>query len=254
MTHATVPDHHTAIPCREIPLISHSEAMVLAATEYDRILDQVHRLEGDDWAQPTDCTEWTVHDLVVHLLGGAEAVGSIREMLHQMRAARRLPKGGPRIDRLNAVHVAERRDLPTDTLCERLAPAFRRALRARRRAPALLRKLPINADDFGRVSFGSLNDVVVTRDGFIHRVDISRATGKPMEISADHEGRIVADVVREWAAAHGSACTLRLSGAAGGTYTNGADGEDTELDAIEFCRIVSGRVNGDGLLSTRVLF
>jgi hypothetical protein len=27
-----------------------------------------------------------------------------------------------------------------------------------------------------------------------------------------------------------------------------------ELDAVEFCRILSGRVEGDGLLRTKVLF
>ena len=254
MTQATVHEHDTPIRCAEIPLIDHKEAMQPAKTEYDRILDMVRQLDGEDWARPTDCTEWTVRDIVVHQLGEADAVGSVREMLHQMRAARRLPKKGRMVDRLNAVHVEERRDLPIEVLRERLTPAFRRALRARRRAPRLLRKIRINADDFGRVSYGLLNDVVITRDGFIHRVDISRATRRPMAVSADHEGRIVADVVREWATAHGSACTLRLTGSAGGTYSSGASGNDVELDGIEFCRIVSGRAQGEGLFKTQVMF
>ena len=243
-----------AIDVRHIPAIGHSEAMRLAETESEHMLDLVRRLEDTDWSQPTDCTEWSVKDIVVHQLGEAAAIGSIREMVHQLRAARRLPKTMARVDRLNAVHVRERRHLSTDQLVELLAPALRRALRARRRAPALIRKIRFSADNFGWVSFGYMNDVVVTRDSFIHRVDINRATGKPMTVTAAHEGRLAADVVRDWAAHHVSAFTLRLSGPAGGVYRSGSGGEDIELDAVEFCRILSGRAPGKGLLTTQVPF
>jgi uncharacterized protein (TIGR03083 family) len=243
-----------AIDIRDVPPIAHQEAMRLAETECERFLDLVRRLEGDDWRRPTDCTEWSVQDIVVHQLGEAAAIGSIREMVHQMRAAGRLPKTMERVDRLNAVHVRERRHLSPDQLSEQLAPTLRQALRARRRAPALIRKIRFPADRFGRVSFGFINDVVVTRDSFIHRVDITRATGKPMVVTADHEGRIVADVVREWASQHGQAVTLRLSDPAGGTYQAGSGGEEIELDALQFCRILSGRAPGDGLLKTQLMF
>lgn len=254
MIQATERSRDAAIDIRDIPPIGHSEAMLLAETESARMLDLVRRLEGADWSRPTDCTEWSVKDIVVHQLGEAAAIGSIREMVHQLRVARRLPKTMARVDRLNAVHVGERRHLSTDHLAELLAPALRRALRARRRAPALIRKIRFSADNFGRVSFGYLNDVVVTRDSFVHRVDITRATGKPMAVTADHEGRIVADVVRDWAALHGRPFTLRLTGPAGGMYQAGPGGDEIALDGIEFCRILSGRARGDGLLATQVPF
>lgn len=244
----------TAIDTRDIPPIGHPEAMQLAETECERMVDLVHRLEDTDWGRPTDCTEWSVKDIVVHQLGEAAAIGSIREMVHQLRAARRLPTTMARVDRLNAVHVRERRHLSTGQLAELLTPALRRALRARRRAPAPIRKIRFSADNFGRVSFGYMNDVVVTRDSFIHRVDITRATGKPMAVTADHEGRLIADVARDWASHHGSAFTLRLGGPAGGVYQSGSGGEDIELDAVEFCRILSGRAPGKGLLTTQVPF
>jgi uncharacterized protein (TIGR03083 family) len=228
--------------------------MQLAETECDRMVDLVHSLEDIDWSRPTDCTEWSVKDIVVHQLGEAAAIGSIREMVHQLRAASRLPKTMARVDRLNAVHVRERRHLSTDQLAELLAQALRRALRARRRAPALIRKIRFSADNFGRVSFGYMNDVVVTRDSFIHRVDITRAARKPMAVTAEHEGRLVADVVRDWAANHGSAFRLRLGGPAGGVYRSGSGGEDIELDAVEFCRTLSGRAPGNGLLTTQLPF
>jgi uncharacterized protein (TIGR03083 family) len=243
-----------AIDIRDVPPIRHAEAMRLAATECDRFVDLVRRLEADDWGRPTDCTEWCVKDIVIHQLGEAAAIGSIREMVHQMRSARRLPKTMARVDRLNAVHVGERRHLSSRQLQELLAPALHQAVRARRRIPALLRKVRFSEESFGRVSFGDLSDLVVTRDSLIHRVDITRAIGKPMEVSAEHEGRIVAGVVRDWAARHGADFSLRLTGPAGGAYRRGSGGEDFELDAIQFCRILSGRARGDGLLATQVMF
>jgi uncharacterized protein (TIGR03083 family) len=254
MIKMTEQSRDAAIDVREIPPIGHAEAMGLAEAECQRMLDLVRRLEGVDWTRPTDCTDWSVKDIVVHQLGEAAAVGSIREMVHQLRAARRLPKTMTTVDRLNAVHVEERRHLSADQLPELLAPALRRALRARRRAPGLIRKIRMNADNFGRVSFGYLYDIVLTRDSFIHRVDITRATGKWMTVTADHEGRLVADIARDWAEHHGAGFTLRLSGPAGGVYRGNAGGEDIELDAIEFCRILSGRAPGNGLLKTAVMF
>jgi uncharacterized protein (TIGR03083 family) len=254
MIQMTERSREAAIDVRDIPPIGHAEAMRLAETECERMLDLVRHLDEADWGRPTHCTEWSVKDIVVHQLGEAAAIGSIREMVHQMRAARQLPKTMARVDRLNAVHVSERRHLSTDQLQALLAPALRRSLRARRRAPALIRKIRFSADNFGRVSFGYMSDVVVTRDSFIHRVDITRATGKPLVVTGDHEGRIVADVVRDWAAHHGAGFTLRLTGPAGGTYRAGPGGELIALDGIQFCRILSGRDPGDGLLMTQVLF
>lgn len=51
----------------------------------------------------------------------------------------------------------------------------------------------------------------------MHRIDIARATGAPLRLSAGHDGVIVADVVGEWAGRHGQPCTLTLTGPADGT-------------------------------------
>jgi hypothetical protein len=55
---------------------------------------------------------------------------------------------------------------------------------------------------------GYLLDTILTRDPWMHRVDIARATGRDMVLTADHDGRIVADVVAEWARRHGQPFTL----------------------------------------------
>ena len=39
--------------------------------------------------------------------------------------------------------------------------------------------------------------MILTRDTWMHRVDISRATGRDLVLTAEHDGRIVADVVDE---------------------------------------------------------
>ena len=87
----------------------------------------------------------------------------------------------------------------------------------------------------------------------MHRVDITRATGVPMRATAEHEGVLVDDVVREWADRHGSPYDLELTGPAGGRWQAG-QGEHSPMDAFEFCRAVSGRAPATGLLTAQVPF
>jgi hypothetical protein len=102
-------------------------------------------------------------------------------------------------------------------------------------------------------TFGYLLDVILTRDPFLHRVDITRATGTPMYADPAHEGVIVDDVVQEWAGRHGAPYQLVLTGPAGGRWNRG-DAERVELDAFEFCRMLSGRSAATGLLAEQVPF
>lgn len=88
----------------------------------------------------------------------------------------------------------------------------------------------------------------------MHRVDITRATGLPLELTADHDGRLVTDVVAEWARRHSRPFTLHLEGPAGGTYVSGHGGEEITIDAVEYCRILAGRGIGSGLLGQPVPF
>jgi hypothetical protein len=101
---------------------------------------------------------------------------------------------------------------------------------------------------------GYLIDVVFTRDLWMHRVDLCRATGQPMVLTPEHDGRIIADVVADWARRHGQRFVLRLEGPAGGSFSAGRNGREIRLDAVEFCRALSGRGSADGLLTTLVPF
>jgi hypothetical protein len=113
--------------------------------------------------------------------------------------------------------------------------------------------MPLGAP-LGVRPLGYLMDRIYTRDAWLHRVDIARATGQELVLTAEHDGRFVADVVAEWAKVHGQPYRLTLTGPAGGTWTSGVGGEEITLDALEFCRILSGRAPGQGLLVHQVPF
>jgi hypothetical protein len=70
-----------------------------------------------------------------------------------------------------------------------------------------------------------------------------------MQLTADHDGRLVADIVAEWADIHGQPFELVLDGPAGGKFTQGVAGERVEIDTLDFIRTLSGRLPGVGVLS-----
>jgi uncharacterized protein (TIGR03083 family) len=239
------------------PALGHKEGMGLAEVEFTRILDLLRRLDPEDWGRPTVCKLWDVRALAAHVVGMTETQASLRQFAHDFKAARSRDSGAM-IDAMTATQVRERADLSATELVERLALVAPRAVRARRRTPAPMRWAIRMAQDppFDRERwrYGYLVDRVFTRDTWMHRLDISRAAGAEMVLSADHDGRLVADVVGDWARRHGRPFGLTLTGAAGGHWAAGNDGERLELDALEFCWILAGRAPATGLLATPVPF
>ena len=98
-----------------------------------------------------------------------------------------------------------------------------RAVRARTKLPRPIARLPLLnlPAPVGRQPVAYLFDVGFTRDVWMHRIDIAHATGIPLDVDAAHDGRIVADIVAEWAGTHGEPFTLDLTGPAGGTFVAG---------------------------------
>lgn len=237
----------------------HSTAMALAATEYDRCVAHLRRLAADDWAKPTACPGWDVRQLAAHMLGMAAMVTSVREMMRQQRLAAR--RGGG-IDHLTQLQVDERADWSPARIVEQFAETGPRAVTWRRRVPRVIRKrrFPelqrINGAD-EPWTLGFLFDVILTRDPWMHRIDLARATQTSPDLTAEHDGFLVAGVVEEWADRHGKDFDLTLTGPAGGHWAVGVNGPMINLDAAEFCWVVSGRpgtVGLDELLSTEVPF
>jgi hypothetical protein len=115
-------------------------------------------------------------------------------------------------------------------------------------------KIGIDAPVVEKWTLGYLVDIIYLRDAWMHRVDTARATGGDLVLTAEHDGRIIADVVAEWARRHGQPFTLELTGVAGGAFTAGGGGEAFVIDAVEFCSLLAGRGEATGLLATIVPF
>ena len=251
----------TATAVDTIASIGHREGAVLAEEEYRRMAALLAGLGPDDWPKPTDCPGWTVRDLAGHVVGAMRSAASIRESLRQQRETKRRVKadGGDEVDQLTALQVELTAELDADALVAECEALVEPAARGRRRTPAPMRRFVKFPVEIGTISekwtLGYLVDVILTRDTWMHRIDLSRAVDASLELDASHDGRIVADIVAEWARRHGQPFDLTLTGPAGGRYTTaGAPSEQIELDTIEFCRIVSGRDQGSGVLSQEVPF
>jgi uncharacterized protein (TIGR03083 family) len=242
----------------EIPAIEHDEAMDLAAAECNRLLEVADRLEETEWLRPTDCPDWNVKEMLAHLLGMFELQADGEERMRQFKIATAAveQKGGLRIDAMTELQVREHAALSPSELGQALHETVPRAVAGRGGTTAEQRGSPFPSGLPGEDmwTFGYLFDIILTRDSWIHRVDICRAIDHDVELSEDHDGRIVADVVADWARRHAQPFGLTLTGPAGGRFSAGIGGPDLELDAVAFCRILSGRGPGSGLLATRVPF
>lgn len=242
--------------------LTHEEAMALQAHELERTLDLLRSLDEADWTVQTECPDWDVRRMYLHVLGAAQAGASVRENLHQMRVgfAHRRRHGGPLEAALSNVQVREREDLRPAEIVTALEAVAPRTVRGRRRLPSIMRdhaKLAVDGPVHERWTLGYLVDTIYLRDMWMHRVDAARATDRALVLTPDHDGRIVADVVAEWSRRHGRPFTVQLHGPAGGAFAHDPDAPDAEhleLDAVEFCRAVGGRNPATGLLATVVPF
>ncbi len=246
------------IPVAAVPPLRHEEAAALAATENERFVALVRSLDAEDWDKPTDCPAWDVRAMASHVLAMMEAGAFLPLFVRQHLAGKRAAGDRPAVDGMTEVQVRERMHLSPAELTDQLSRTWQKAARRRTGLPGVLRRLPLKVEgadgERERWTLGFVFECILTRDTWMHRVDIARATGRPLELTPDHDGRLVADVVAEWARRHGRPFTLHLGGPAGGTFVAGEGGEQITLDAVEFCRTLSGRAPGTGLLTEAVPF
>jgi uncharacterized protein (TIGR03083 family) len=232
--------------------ITRPEARVLAETEFERFAEMAASLTPEEWATATDCPGWDVRTMVLHVLGSGDAQASVRQFLHQLRRGLPLNKqieSHHWVDGLNELQIRERQHLSNDEVVAQLRALGPRAVTGRWRTPPPMRYLPVPfGPPIGWAPLKYLLDVGFTRDVWAHRIDIHAAIGRPMQLTADHDGRLVADIVAEWAALHGQPFELVLDGPAGGKFTQGIDGERVEIDALDFVRTLCGRLPGTGVL------
>ncbi|HSH77310.1 MAG TPA: hypothetical protein VLA19_02120, partial [Herpetosiphonaceae bacterium] len=124
-----------------------------------------------------------------------------------------------------------------------------RAIATRQRLPAILRALRLPFPVIGLARLDYLTDLIYPRDMWMHRLDICRATGREMVQTAEHDGRIVALVVRDLGQTlarrlKGAAVVYELTGPAGGAWRIGssAPAATIRMDTLDFNLLASGRL------------
>lgn len=135
-----------------------ADLMPMARAERADLADFLATLTPPDWEAPTLCTQWSVKDVVAHVISYEE--------LGALGLLKRFAKG--RVVRANQVGVDEFADLTPQQLLEFLRGHLQpRGLTA---------------------GFGGMIALV---DGTIHHQDIRRALGRPREVPHDRLERVL---------------------------------------------------------------
>lgn len=232
---------------RDIAATDPDAAQAASLVEYQALVREVQALEPGDWALPTDCEGWVVRDMVAHLAGAAQDASDTRSMLrHQIGSARRASTGPlQHVDYLCRFQIDDRATLTDAQVSADLAEWATRAPRSLRRKPRLMRAIPLPSSAGLRrgATVGYFLDVIQTRDVWLHRIDLARATGKPRGTTTAEPvvvGQVMRDLALAWS---GPAVLLTLTGPGGGTWQVG-DGEPVGHvtdDAVAYLRLLSGR-------------
>ena len=174
--------HHDAPTTRpRPPALDHETAMRLAATEYDRIVEAWDGPLRRGLVPPDRLPRVDVRDLATHVSAWPRWR---RPSEHGPAEGGREPPGGG-IDALTAVQVDQCRQLSPDQIVERFAGSRRGRRAAVGGSPAFVRRrtLPEEQVVGGNQemwAIGFLTDVILTRDPWMHRVDLAHAVGTPM--------------------------------------------------------------------------
>ncbi|MBL8132768.1 MAG: maleylpyruvate isomerase family mycothiol-dependent enzyme [Anaerolineae bacterium] len=250
-----LPQHAAAVP-----RLSRQEVVPLARVELERFLALAATLTTDDLRQPTDCALWSVKDIIAHQASHVLALTRLGEFMDQFNplnfrdySARRLNS----LDAANQRQVDRRADWSLIQLIAEMRDNREQSLAGRQRFPLPARWIRLGAPGFdGKFSLGELIDSIFTRDMWMHRVDICMATGRDMTLTAEHDGRIVALVMRDLdrrlsVKLDGHSTLYRLTGRAGGEWLVGGDapaGAALTFDALQFNRLASGRITSQQAL------
>jgi uncharacterized protein (TIGR03083 family) len=176
------------IPVEGIPGIKQPEATALGESQNRALLHTLYTLDDAQWAAPTDCEGWTVKDIASHLLGWAEALVSLKETRAQVGAAfKRRKELGNILDAQNQVQADAGRRISTEELLLRLEEALPRMVKRRAAWGRYGKHVPIWGPPFGFSNLGYLCNVIFTRDYFMHRIDIARATQTELELGSGPE-------------------------------------------------------------------
>jgi uncharacterized protein (TIGR03083 family) len=266
----------------DIPPLNHEEAGTLARVELERFITLLETLSADDWLKPTYCTLWNVYQMVSHQAGAYAGAASWAEFKHQWGPPPRPRQGQLTIDAVNDLQVAERAQVTPAELIAELRRVGPKAIANRQAIPALIRGLRFDWKSFlyawqpldmvralrwpygptfvsfnhseqamqGRMRLDYITDLIYTRDTWIHRIDICLATGREMVLTDDHDGRLMALVMRDLAeqlkdVLAGKAIIFDIPGPGGGCWKIGPASTPAAticMDLLYFNVLASGRI------------
>lgn len=254
------PVGRSMIDAASIPPVTRREAYALARKEYEMLLAVVESLREDDWQRPTACTLWDVRSMVSHISGALAGYASWHEFARQYSPWSHRPyrgRFGEMVDKINAVQVDDRAARSPEQLISELRAVGPKALRVRYKVPKVLRLVPMPAGAFGFISTDYLLDVIYSRDMWMHRLDLCRATGRETTLTLEHDGRMVALVLRDLARSltgklEQASVTYVLDGAIGDTYRIGlhrSPSASIKMDVLDFNLLASGRISSESALA-----
>lgn len=260
----------TPVAVSSIPRVRRGDdADALTAAVFGQLIAALRPLSDAQWAAQTECPGWTVRDMVAHVVGAAQGQASLPMFLRQVRYgfANKKHFDGNDLDAMNEYQIRCQDHLANGDLVSALESVVAPSIAGRRRRAAWLGHASVPLASGGstttgmptKVSMGELCTITYTRDAWTHRLDVARALAMEPAVDAVVDGRIVSDVVADWCTRHASPVELVLTGPAGGHFVQGSAGPVLELDALDFCRVLSGRrpeapVPDSDLFATRVLF
>jgi uncharacterized protein (TIGR03083 family) len=238
------------------------QALATLSAELDAFQRLLTTLDGEDWSRPTASAGWTVRDMVAHVAGQFEEQARFATFRRRLREAKRRYPDRIVLDAHNQFQIDELGGLSTAELTEHLAHHAPLALKAIRRTPGLVRRLPSSIFfpepplPDRRMSY--LFDVLTSRDTWMHRLEIADATNKPFTVD-DHDPAVVeqvmCDLTRAWT---GRGLRIELTGVISGVWRLGADEDEKHcVDGLTLMRSLSGRGGvepGHSLAAARVVF
>ena len=236
----------TIMDAASITSVTADEAYSLLQTSLARFLALVETLDSSDWDKPTACAEWSVRDILAHQAGSYASGTGYMEMIRQYKHTPdpgQLPE-----DAVNDLQLRERADKsPAEMINElrRVGPVAAQKWAYHFR---LIKPITIPHPIVEKLSFRYLMWIIHSRDTWMHRLDICRATGREFEQTREHDGRIaelvmldVADILaRKF---EGPALVFELTGIAGGVWKIGQGEPVTTIcmDVLDFNIFASGR-------------
>ena len=257
----------TTTPARPFEVIRPTDlhALSMVRGELSRTQALLDDLDSAEWQHPTDCAGWSVRDVVAHMIGQYEELARPARLIRRLRVARRLAAAGHRDGRSEA-QIRDRGGHSREELIAGLGYWGRKATLAAERIPGPAHHLRASAffpaaRDTPENTIDCFIRVLMPREIWMHRTDISLATQRPAAAGA-YGGDIVRQVILDLAVAWtGPALILDLSGPAGGRWLLGQGEPVAEVtsDPVTYVRRAAGRpgrqpgITGDHRVASQFL-